>query len=138
MRVIIERPDGSRYTVAPGENYPGEHRAVDLENDESDAANDAEEKAAMDMLADIERELGAEKGEAGDWVAFFAKPVAIVLDKDDCLSCEFRRVCMNAGKKLRRIYGPAEGKKKMKALIRRSFTEDAAALGLELKELLEG
>src|SRR5690349_16119425 len=105
MRVIIERPDGSRYTVAPGENYPSAHRPIGLENDDG-AAIDAEEQAAMDMLQEIERELGTEKGETGDWVAFFAKPIAVVLDKDDCLSCEFRRVCLNAGKKLRRIYGP--------------------------------
>ena len=138
MRVILERPDGSRYTVAPGENYPSEHRAVDLENDDEDAKVSEEEKAAQQMLAEIERELGEEKSAAGDWVKFFAKPIAVVLDKDDCLGCEFRRVCMNAGKKLRRIYGPAEGKKKMKELIRRSLTEDAAKLGLELKALLEG
>jgi len=135
MNVIIERPDGTRYMVAPGANYPTDHHPVGIENNGVDVSE--EEKAAMLMLQEIEQELGAEAGTSGDWVAFFAKPVAIVLDKEDCLSCEFRRVCINSGKKLRRIYGPEEGKKKMKALIRRSFTEDAAALGLELKELLD-
>ena len=135
MNIIMKRPDGTRYTMAPGGNAPADHEFVSLENNGVDVSE--EEKAAMLMLQEIEQELGAEAGTSGDWVAFFAKPVAIVLDKEDCLSCEFRRVCINSGKKLRRIYGPEEGKKKMKALIRRSFTEDAAALGLELKELLD-
>jgi hypothetical protein len=133
-RLIMERPDGSRYTIAPGENHPADHRAIGIERN---GVDESEDKATMQMLQEIEQELGAEAGTSGDWVAFFAKPIALVLDKEDCLSCEFRRVCLNCGKKLRRIYGPAEGKKKMKALIKRSFTENAQALGLELKKLLE-
>src|SRR5688500_3238017 len=104
MRVILERPDGTRYTVEPGENHPTEHRAIGLEKNGVDISE--EEKQAMQMFSEIEQELGAEAGSTGDWVAFFAKPIAVVLDKEDCLSCEFRRVCMNCGKKLRRIYGP--------------------------------
>ena len=71
------------------------------------------------------------------WVKFFAEPVALMLGKTDCAACEFRRVCLNAGKKLRAKFGPAEGKKKMKALIKRSFTEKPDRLARELKELLE-
>jgi hypothetical protein len=134
-RLIMERPDGSRYTIAPGENHSGVDRVVSIERDGVNLSE--EERAAREMLAEIERDLGEEAGQAGDWVKFFAEPVALVVGKADCTACEFRRVCLNCGKKLRRIYGPAEGKKKMKALIKRSFTENAQALGLELKKLLE-
>jgi hypothetical protein len=137
MRIILERPDGSRYTVAPGARHPGDHRAVGIEKDGADLAASQEEADTLAMLGEIERELGPDKGTSGDWVKFFAKPIAHVLNKDDCLSCEFRRVCLDAGKKLRKIHGPAEGKKKMMDLITRSFTDDAGRLAAELRSLLE-
>jgi hypothetical protein len=134
-RLIMERPDGTRYTIAPGENHPAADRVLDIER--NGVSLSEEEIAAREMLAEIERDLGEEAGQAGDWVKFFAEPVALMLGKTDCAACEFRRVCLNAGKKLRAKFGPAEGKKKMKALIKRSFTEKPDRLARELKELLE-
>lgn len=134
-RLIMERPDGSRYTIAPGENHPADHQAIGIERNGVNLSE--EEIAAREMLAEIERDLGAETGKAGDWVKMFAEPVALMLGKTDCAACEFRKVCLNAGKKLRTKFGPGEGKKKMRALIERSFREPPVVLARELKELLD-
>jgi hypothetical protein len=135
-KIIMERPDGSRYTIAPGENHPADHRAVGIERD--GVSLPEEERAAREMLAEIERELQIEGHGLGDWVKMFARPVALLLGKDDCLSCEFRKVCLNAAKKLKAKYGYAEGKSRVKELIRRSFTEKPEVLLRELKEAIEG
>jgi len=135
-RIILERPDGTRYTIAPGENHPGEDRAVGIERNGVNVSE--EEKAAQVMLAEIEKDLALEGMGTGDWVKFFAKPVALLLGKTNCMFCEFRRVCINAVKRLRAKYGDTEAKRKVKDLILRSFTEEPEVLFRELRELLHG
>jgi hypothetical protein len=134
-RLIMERPDGSRYTIAPGENHPADHRAIGIER--NGVSLSEEERAAREMLAEIERELDTEGRGLGDWVKMFARPVALLLGKTDCLACEFRKVCLSAVKKLRAKYGDGEGKRKAKELIFRSYREPPEVLTHELKELLE-
>jgi hypothetical protein len=134
--VILENKQGERRKVAPGENFGAEWNAVDIDEDPSPPP-DPEDVATQQMLKEIEAELGAESSGTGDWIASWAKGVAAAMGKADCLSCEFRQVTFNAGKKLRRLHGPIKGQMEMMSLIRRSATEDTDKLAAELKALLE-
>lgn len=135
MNIIFEKPNGEKATLPTGANHPADWVPIDIERNGVNLSE--EEQSAQAMLAEIERELAQEGQGPGDWIKFFAKPVALLLGKDNCLSCEFRRVCINAGKELYRRYGRDEGKRKMKDLIKRSFFEEPEPLFRELKELLE-
>ena len=137
MQIEIRRADGATRFVLPGENFDSDWEPTGKIVNGGGVTLLQEDQEAHAMLVEIERELATEGKGLGDWVAFFAKPVALLLGKDNCLSCEFRKVCLNAVKKLRAKYGDAEGKRRAKELIKRSFTEDAGALALELKRLLE-
>ncbi len=137
MQIELRRADGSLRLVAPGENFDSEWTPTGKILNSDGVSLSQEDLEARAMLAEIERELATEGKGLGDWVKFFAKPVALLLGKEDCLSCEFRKVCLNAVKKLRAKYSDAEGKRRAKELIKRSFTEEPQALFVELKTLLE-
>jgi hypothetical protein len=134
MRVILERPDGTRYTVAPGENHPVEHRAVAIEKGGVELS--VERQAAVAMLQEIEAELGAESGTAGDWIKRLAAPIARLIGKKDCLACEVRRVMLNAAAKLKEKHGESEGKRLLKSLLIRSYREPEEKILTELKRYL--
>ncbi len=136
MRIEIQRADGKTRLVLPGENFSSEWKPTGkLISTNGESLSD-EQARAQAILASIDAELKTEGQGPGDWVKFFAKPVALLLGKTHCLSCEFRRVCLNAVKKLREKYGDQEAKKKIKELIIRSFTEQPEVLLKELKEAI--
>lgn len=135
MNIVFEKPNGEKITLAAGAQHPPDWRAVGVEKNGVNLSE--EEQSAQAILGEIERELALEGKGAGDWIKSFAKPVALLLGKDNCLSCEFRRVCINATKKLCEKFGRQEGKAKVKELIKRSFKEEPEVLLKELKELLE-
>jgi hypothetical protein len=135
LGIIYQLPDGSEQMLPTGANHPSNWKPLRVYKEGIDS--DEEANATRVMLDEIIRELGDQSSHVGDWTKFFLKPVAMALNKEDCASCEFRTVCLNAGKRLRQLYGAVAGKQKMKDLILRSFKEDAAVLALELKKLLE-
>jgi len=137
MKIEICRSDGATRLVLPGENFDSEWQPTGKIINGKGTTLVEEDREARAMLDEIERELATEGRGPGDWIKYFAKPVALLLGKENCVSCEFRRVCINAVKTLCAKYGKAEGKRKAKKLIVRSFSEPPEALFRELKDLLE-
>jgi len=136
--IIIEK-NGARRKVLPGEPFPGDWDVVDVEEDPggSDHAQELYIEAAR-LLEEIEKELKTEGRGPGDWIRFFAKPVALLLGKADCVACDVRGAALNAYKTLREKYGKEEARRRVRSIIRRSFTEQAELLLLELKQAIEG
>ena len=137
--VIIEK-DGVRKRVLPGDSFDSDWTAVDVEEDES-GADPAQELAieSSRLLDEIEAELRTDGRGPGDWIKFFAKPVAMFLGKEDCVVCDVRKVALNAYKSLRAKYGKEIARAKVKDIIRRSFTDEPPERLLrELKEAIEG
>ena len=75
------------------------------------------------LLAEIEQELTTEGQGLGDWIGCFAAPVALMIGKKNCMSCEVRKAALNATAKLSEKYGKKKAKKMIKKLIKRSFKE---------------
>jgi len=135
--IVLKNKYGEIKKVAPGEMYDGTEWRPNgqIENDGQPLSEI--ERSAQEMLAEIDRELGRDGHGPGDWIKTFARPVAALLGKEDCVSCEVRRTVINAAKKLSKKYGYEEGKRRVKGLLRRSFSEPPERILQELKVLLE-
>lgn len=100
MRILLRKPSGETRTVEAGEEFDtneGWEAAAIVREDLRIFHQEDNDAAAL--LAEIEAELKANYGRPmGDWVKLFARPVAAILGKQDCMSCEVRRVILNASK----------------------------------------
>lgn len=135
--VIIEK-DGERRKVLAGQEFDSSWTAVDVEEDES-GADPAQELVVETsrLLNEIEEELKNEGRGPGDWIKFFAKPVALLIGKADCVACDVRGAAFNAYKALRAKYGKQEARARVRSIIIRSFTEQPEVLLRELKEAID-
>jgi hypothetical protein len=140
MRIQLRKPNGERKTVFAGEEFDSnEGWEVMGPMPEDMAIVNKEDIDASRLIADIEGELKLNDGRGlGDWVKTFADPVAKLLGRQDCVSCEVRRVILNATKLVITRQGKIEGRKTIAALLRRSFTESEETVLAELQALLEG
>ena len=135
--IILEGPEGTRevqagkaYKLKPGEKITGTRK------DES-VPDMVETDPARILLASMEQELHTEDGyRLGDWVGWIAKPVALLLGKQDCMSCEARKATLNATTVLMKKHGDIEAKKIVKGLLKRSLKEEPEVILKELKEHL--
>src|SRR6266542_622748 len=92
-RRIPPDPDGQfRYVRAPGEVFDG---SIDPDCGGEIAMQPANDDAQL-LLAEIEAELATEGQGLGDWIGVFAAPVALLIGKKNCVSCEVRKAAFNA------------------------------------------
>jgi hypothetical protein len=131
-RRIPPDPDGQfRYVPLPGEAIAG----VDP-NCGGEIAIQPVTDEAQSLLAEIEAELATEGQGLGDWIATFAAPVAILIGKKNCMSCEVRKAALNALVKLADKHGRKRAKRMIKKLITRSFFERPEKIMRDLKKYL--
>lgn len=134
--VILKSPFGERKVEAgkPFRFLPGEI-IIGTQVDEAVSYHHVQDKTRI-LLDDIEKELQIEGNGLGDWVKTFASPVAALLGKSKCQSCDVRKVVLNSLQKLTDKHGAREAKRIIKDLIWRSFKEDNEVILKELKEYL--
>ena len=73
----------------------------------------------------------------GDWIRTVAKPIATVMGKKGCSTCEARRIVTNAYGKLRKKHGQIVALGLIKDLWALSYKADGEAVLQRLKELLD-
>lgn len=121
-------PVGEAYTLLPGEKRVGISRDCIKRDPPTLPPNPTKE---------LLRELDAELGEgAGNWVKSFLSPVAKLLGKANCATCETRRVILNAYARLKAKHGQAEALKMIGELWNKSFQENDEEVLAKLKEYL--
>jgi hypothetical protein len=138
MRIQLRKPNGETRIVYAGEQYDSSEgwQVVGPLRDDMQIVNRDDRDAAR-LIADIEDELKINDGRGlGDWVKTFAMPVATLLGRQDCMSCDVRRVILNATKLVIAKHGKIEGRKILLSLVRRSFTEPEEQVLAELRSLL--
>ena len=134
--IVLQNAQGKKSKVRPGENYDEEWTPTGEIENYNGVTLDQETREAQELLADIEGELVTEGRGAGDWVKYFAKPVAEILGKQDCISCEVRGVILNAAKLVIAKHGKIKGSLIVGKLLRRSFTNPEETVLAEFRELL--
>lgn len=128
-RRIAQDPDNQfRYTLLPGERFEG---GIDPNCGGEIALQPHTDTTAL-VLAELDKKLGQH---AGDWIKVFAGPVARVIGKKDCMSCEVRRVVANAYANLKGKHGRISALRKMFSLWNLA-RKDPAAAAVKLKEYL--
>jgi hypothetical protein len=129
-RSIKPNLDGKTYTYSllPGEKIAG----MDNECNGQLALKEKPVKV-KDLIQELDEEIGAG---VGNWIKVFAAPVAKLVGKQGCTSCEVRRVITNAYARLKAKHGQAEALKIMGELW--SLTLNKPEIALEkLKEYLD-
>ena len=128
-RRIPPDPDGQfRYRLQPGEIFDG---SID-----PTCGGDVALQPANDDTARLIEELDARLGTGGgDWLKYFFTPVALVVGKKNCMSCEVRRVVTNAYANLKAKRGRVRALVAMAWLWKLSM-KDPQAAAARLKEYL--
>lgn len=135
--IKLTRPDGTSRVIAGdgSQSYtlaPGEKRSVDPTCGGTQVAKLSPQKEKAQLLQELDQELGSG---AGDWIKVLAKPIAILLNKQNCMSCEVRRVVVNAYAILKAKHGRGEAGRMMKQLWQKSLNGDSETEVLQqLKE----
>ena len=139
--IILKGPTGEREVRAstatesfPYRLLPGEV-IIGTRLDNSVPSYASVDPAAL-LVAEIEGELGTDGKGVGDWAKRLLKPVALLLGKQNCLSCEARRLVLNAVTKLTEKHGKVEAKRIIKDLLVRSLKEEPSEILQSLKEVL--
>jgi len=128
--IIIDGPDGRRkveegatFILALGESVVGS------ESDGLQDHVDIDQTKLDQELAELSHTAGNPGFGMGDMIAILAKPVALVLGKTDCASCEVRKMIFNIWRKL--------GAKAVWKLVKMSMNEPAETVAARLREILE-
>jgi hypothetical protein len=87
------------------------------------------------LLTEMDKHLGTEGHGPGDWLKYFVAPIAIILGKQGCTSCETRRVIANAYHNLKVKHGKVLALLKIWRLWRLSI-KDPEKAALKLKEYI--
>ena len=95
---------------------------------------DTEVRKPGSIFQELQQEVG---GGFGDWIRSLAKPIATVMGKEHCSTCEARRIVTNAYGKLRKKHGQAVALGMVKDLWALSYKADGEAVLLRLKEMLD-
>jgi hypothetical protein len=129
MRLVTE---GVAYTLAPGERIAGVDRTCSgAPLDQRPVTSHV--RAKRELLTELNAELGSG---AGDWVKTFAGPIAKLLNKESCMTCEVRRIILNAYAPLRAQHGRLEAVRRMQRLWKQAANGEHQAVLKEIKELL--
>lgn len=130
-------PNGMAHRIAIGEIFIG------IDREYSPDSSDKRKKASVEVLKqretfkllaeEVDKEIG---GGAGDWIKRLASPVAKLLGKKGCTSCETRRIVTNAYAQLKGKYGQLEALHIMKELWSDSFKQNDLATMQKLKGYL--
>jgi hypothetical protein len=134
--ILLKGPAGERKVMEgiPYRRLPGEVIAGTQLDDAVPAYANVDPAAAL--VAEIEGELGTEGKGIGDWAKRLLKPVALLLGKQNCLSCEARRLVLNAVTKLTEKHGQVEAKRIIKDLLARSLKAPPSEILQSLKDVL--
>ena len=84
-------------------------------------------------IATLDKEIGPG---LGDWVKVLASPVARLLGKSNCASCEATRISLNAFNKLKGKYGKVEALKLMAELVVKTKSGEVDSAVRKLQEYL--
>lgn len=132
-------PSGVAHIIAPGEIFIGVDRDCAMN------PSDKRKKATVEVLKQREtyqslaREVDKEIGSGvGDWIKRLASPVAKLLGKSGCSSCETRRIVTNAYGQLKNKHGQLEALRIIKELWSDSFKNDDLTTVKKLKGYLSG
>jgi len=134
--ILLKGPAGERKIMEgiPYRRLPGEVIVGTQLDDAVPSYANVDPAAAM--VAEIEAELGTEGKGAGDWAKRLLKPIAFLLGKTNCLSCEARRLVMNAATMLTAKHGRVEAKRIIKDLLARSLKAEPSEILQSLKDVL--
>jgi hypothetical protein len=136
MRIQLRKPNGETTIVFAGQEYDAEWQVVGIVPEDMAIVHKEDTEASL-LIQSIEQEIKINGGGVGDWVKTFAGPVAKLLGKQDCVSCEVRRVILNATKVVIAKKGKVEGRRTILSLLRRSFTDPEEIVLAELRDLVE-
>jgi len=134
--ILLKGPAGERKVMegTPYRRLPGEDIAGTQLDDTVPSYTNVDPAAAL--VAEIEGELATDGKGAGDWAKRLLKPIASLLGKANCLSCEARRLVLNAVTKLTEKHGKVEAKRIVKDLLARSLTAEPSEILQSLKDVL--
>lgn len=135
--IILEGPEGKR-KVQEGKPYRPKHGEVviGVESDNEPVQYVQVSEAEL-LMREIETELKDDGHGLGSWAQYFAKPVAKLLGKTSCMSCEARKAALNALTQLTEKHGKPEAKKIVMGLIVKSFKSPPEVVLKELREALQ-
>lgn len=119
-------PDGQPYRLQPGEKITG----VDKNCNGSVVKIRPNGPTVHDELI---QEIG---GGFGDWIRTLTSPIAEVMGKKGCSSCEARRLVTNAYAKLKAKHGQIGALAIIKDLWALSFRAEGDQVLIKLKEIL--
>lgn len=127
--VVREIPMGTTYRKRPGEKILGANMNCGPQADNS-RPNDERKQ----LLRELDEKIGHG---AGDWIKRFAAPVAKILGKAGCSSCETRRIVTNAYARLKAKQGQAKALQIMAELWKESFSKPDEEILKALQSYLE-
>jgi len=115
--------EGATFILALGESVVGS------ESDGLQDHVDIDQTKIDQELAEISHIAGNPGFGMGDMIAILAGPVALVLGKTNCASCEVRKMIFNVWRKL--------GAKAVWKLVKMSLDEPPETVAARLREILE-
>jgi hypothetical protein len=122
-------PHGSPYQLARGETVVG----VD-----NTCGGDVRLISVVPKVEPLQKELQDQIGPGfGDWIRSLATPIATVMGKRGCTTCEARRLVTNAYGKLREQHGQLKALSIIKDLWMLSTTASGDEVLVKLKEVLD-
>jgi hypothetical protein len=122
-------PSGSPYTLAKGEAIVG----VD-----ATCGGDVTLISVGPKVEPLQKELQDQIGPGfGDWMRSLATPIATVMGKKGCTTCEARRLVTNAYGKLREQHGQLKALTIIKDLWALSMKASGDEVLVKLKEVLD-
>ena len=131
--IILEDNQGNQLKVSDGERYDG--RKWHVVGSEPSLPT-PEETDAHEIIRLIASELEIEGIQWGSVLKVLFKPVALMLGKSHCLSCDVREAIINSTSMLIKKFGKQQAALHMKQLIKDSFILEPLKVMQELKEIL--
>ena len=119
-------PEGHPYRLMPGEKITG----VD---ENCNGKIQRIQPNVPSIHDELVREIG---GGFGDWIRTLTSPIAEVMGKKGCSSCEARRIVTNAYAKLKAKHGQIGALAIIKDLWALSFKAEGDQVLIKLKEIL--
>lgn len=130
-------PSGHPYRLQPGEQIDG----VDMQCGERIIEANHAPRIQYDtaprlptLAQELEEQIG---GGFGDWIRFMATPIAEVMGKKGCTTCEARRIVTNAYGKLKEQHGQLRALSIIKDLWALSMKASGDEVLVKLNEVLK-
>ena len=136
MPCIVLELNGAKRLIESGKPYRLQPGEVLTGVDENCGGNTIRIVGKTDTLHD---ELALEVGPGmGDWIRTLATPIATVMGKKGCTTCEARRIVTNAYGQLKAQHGQLKALGMMKDLWMLSMKAEGDEVLARLKEMLNG